>query len=174
MQNIEIKANYPDLDQGRRVCEQVAARFENTYQQIDTYFRVQNGRLKLREFGSPESQLIYYERPNDPSAKLSKYEIFPVQDGDRLKTMLASALGIWQVVRKRREVYWYDVVRIHLDQVENLGNFLEFEGVISASTERTAVAEKVEWLVAQFRIDESDLIELSYSDLLLAGPCREN
>ncbi len=165
MQNIEIKARYDNLEQAKSIALEMSANFEGALHQIDTYFNVRKGRLKLREINFQESQLIFYERPDQIGAKLSQYQIYPVEDAAHLKVILESALGIWCVVEKQRELYLFDEVRIHLDRVKHLGNFLELEGVLSPKTWNTAVKNKVEWLVTQFKISKADLIEVSYSDL---------
>ncbi|MCG8606253.1 class IV adenylate cyclase [bacterium] len=166
MQNIEIKARYRNLESARVIAEGLPTRFEKTYHQTDTYFQVSQGRLKLREFDDDVSQLIYYERPDQPHVKLSQYDIHAVPDPSRVKAMLRTALGVWAVVDKHRDVYWYDEVRIHLDSVKDLGSFLEFEGVISEASQTLSTQEKVEWLIQKFKLEKTDLVEVSYSDLL--------
>lgn len=120
----------------------------------------------MREINQPEHQLIYYERADAAAARLSRYEIYPVTDVEQLKFMLSSALGVWKVVEKQRELYWFEEVRIHLDRVKHLGNFLELEGVINQATSTVSTRKKVDWLMQQFKISGADLIEGSYSDLL--------
>jgi len=165
MENIEIKAAYPDLDVARTVCENLGCRLEATLHQVDTYFSVARGRLKLREIAHQKSQLIYYQRPDQEGPKLSRYEIVAVQNPAELKTMLNLALGVWKVVEKQRELYLYDEVRIHLDRVKSLGNFLEFEGVVQNPGSKSATAEKVDLLISKFGIQPRQLISASYSDL---------
>ena len=169
MQNVEIKARCSDLQAAEETARRLGARFQVRMRQVDTYFRVRRGRLKLREFDRGESQLIYYERPDAPGSRLSDYELVPVADGAALKAALQRALGVRCVVDKRRTLYLYDEVRIHLDQVEGLGAFIELEGVLSPSAARHKVEEKVAWLSAELGIQEADLIAGSYADLLGDG-----
>jgi len=89
-----------------------------------------------------------------------------VEAPKQLKKMLAAALGIWKSVEKQRKVYLFDEVRVHLDKVKSLGNFLEFEGVVSSASDKDKIREKVDWLISQFEIRKNDLIEVSYSDLV--------
>lgn len=166
MQNIEIKAKYENLVEAKNIAQKIGARFEGSLYQIDTYFQVKEGRLKLREIIAQETQLIYYERPNVTGAKLSRYQIYSVENTPQLRSILESALGIWCVVEKQREVYWFEEIRIHLDQVKHLGNFLEFEGLIQEDSIKEKVKEKAENLVSLFRIPTSNLIAASYSDLI--------
>ena len=100
---------------------------ESTFDQVDTYFNVQTGRLKLRQQDSVGDELIFYRRADENSPKLSRYDRIPIVPAHRLGSILAQALGIKTVVRKRRELWRLDNVRIHLDQVEGLGSFVELE-----------------------------------------------
>ncbi len=166
MQNIEIKAAYPDSDAGKRRATEIGARYEATLLQIDTYFSVPHGRLKLREIDGGENQLIFYDRADSSGPKVSEYQICPVADAGLLKATLGPALGIWCVVEKQRDLYLYDEVRIHFDEVRGLGRFIELEGVVSGDANKFDARKKVEFLVAELGIPTSGLVEGSYSDLL--------
>lgn len=166
MQNIEIKARCADLANAKKNAVELGADFGGELHQIDTYFKVNNGRLKLREISGRESELIYYERPNESAARLSNYHIYPVSNPEILKAMLVGALGIWRVVDKRRLLYWFDNIRIHLDYVSGLGSFIEFEGIVESPLQTAEVHKKVDRLLQVFALSLSDLISLSYSDLI--------
>ena len=98
--------------------------------QTDTYYRCTKGRLKLRQFAGGLAELIAYTRPRTiMCARLSQYHVVPVIDADRIHEALLAALGVLVVVEKVRELSLYKNVRIHLDEVERLGSFLEFEAV---------------------------------------------
>jgi len=165
MQNIEIKAKYPSPEKGIVLAKSLGASDEGILHQIDTYFNVDRGRLKLREINDSEFQLIHYERPDEDGPKTSSYSIVPVPDPQALKAVLGQAIGIWKVVEKRRQLFLYDEVRIHLDHVTGLGDFLEFEGVIQHDASKDATHAKVEWLVNQFGLTSQDLLSGSYSDM---------
>jgi len=166
MQNIEIKARCDDLGAAKAIAENLGAHFEGVLHQVDTYFKVSRGRLKLREINSRESQLIYYQRPDDLGPKVSSYQIYPIQNPVDLKAILESALGIWRVIEKTRELYWLDGVRIHFDRVSGLGNFIEFEGIVQAADEKNKVETKVRELIAAFNIPAAARVNGSYSDLI--------
>ncbi|MFQ5648927.1 MAG: class IV adenylate cyclase [bacterium] len=168
MENIEIKAKYPDLELGKRLAEEIGARFQGMLHQIDTYFSVRQGRLKLREINSEESQLIYYERADKSGLRTSIYHIYPVQEVTLLRSLLGAALGISTVVEKKRELYVFDEVRIHLDRVVGLGSFLEFEGRVIDGRARPEVQKKVERLLTHFGIPATNLIAGSYADLIVS------
>ncbi len=166
MENIEIKARFPDREKGIALAKSLGASDEGTLHQIDTYFNVNRGRLKLREIDGVEFQLIYYERPDEHGPKTSRYEIVPVSDPQAFKAVLDHAIGIWKVVEKKRELFLLDEVRIHLDRVTGLGDFLEFEGVIQSEEMRNATQAKVERLTHQFGLAPTDFVRGSYSDLI--------
>ena len=103
MRNIELKARLNDLPAARRVADALATQQLGIQDQIDTYFRCTNGRLKLRQIGGQTAQLIWYVRPSDPRPKASDYHIVAVPQPDALIAALRAAMGIVNVVRKRHE-----------------------------------------------------------------------
>src|SRR5687767_6164013 len=129
--NLEIKAVCPDLLVARAAAIRLAGPVADILNQVDTYFHVPAGRLKLREINNASAELIFYDRPDAPDVRISRYHIAPVADAAAMRALLAAALGVRAVVRKRRELLWYANVRIHLDAVENLGDFVELEAVLS-------------------------------------------
>jgi adenylate cyclase, class 2 len=120
-QNLELKAR--DLDPARSLgtCESLGAEDLGMLFQRDTYFKVQQGRLKLREEPGVEAHLIAYERPDLPDQKESRYRIVPTRYPDELRDALSTALGIWIVVSKARRLFILDGIRIHLDRLTSLG-----------------------------------------------------
>lgn len=166
MENIEIKARYSDLERARQICRDLMCTFEGVLQQTDTYFHIPCGRLKLREINNCTAQLIFYERPDASGPKSSRYEIAPVKEPEAMKRLLQQSLGIWRIISKRRELYLYDEVRIHLDAVAGLGNFVELEGVLTTGGDRKSTQQKVEFLIRKLAISEAQLVPQSYSDLL--------
>jgi adenylate cyclase class 2 len=170
VQNVEIKAHCSDPDRIRKILEQHQADFKGTDHQIDTYFQVPDGRLKLRE-GSIENNLIFYQRPDQANAKVSDIALTPITSSEQageLKQLLSQALGQLVVVDKKREIYFIDNVKFHIDEVKGLGNFVEIEAI----SERDAFT--TEDLYAQCRkymdlldIQDSELAKASYSDMLL-------
>src|ERR1700733_6273199 len=121
--NVEIKARCPDPEFVRRFLLSNNAEFKGIDNQTDTYFKVNKGRLKLRE-GNIENNLIYYERNNMAGPKDSHFDLVKVQDAVTLKRVLTLSLGIKVIVRKRREIYYIDNVKFHIDNVPGLGSFV--------------------------------------------------
>lgn len=164
--NIEIKARTNNQDFIRNILKERKADFKGIDHQIDTYFNTSSGKLKYRQ-GNIENALVYYERENKTGPKQSKTHLFQTND-TQLRKLLKEALGVLVVVDKKREIYFIDNIKFHLDIVNNLGTFVEIE---ARDTEGTLGKDKLlkqcqEYLKA-FDIKESDLIPISYSDLLL-------
>src|SRR5205814_10216766 len=124
--NVEIKARCSHPDLIRNYLKEHKAEFKGTDHQTDTYFNVNNGRLKLRE-GNIENNLIFYHRPDRPGAKESHFQLVKVADSAGLKKVLSESLGIKAVIEKKRDIYFIGNVKFHIDEVEGLGNFAEIE-----------------------------------------------
>src|SRR3989344_860785 len=126
--NVEIKARCNNHEKIRGILISKDADFKGIDHQIDTYFKVPDGRLKLRE-GNIENYLIFYEREDKEGPKQSNVNLFEVQPNSPLKDILTNALGILAVVDKQREIYFIDNVKFHIDTVKNLGTFVEIEAI---------------------------------------------
>jgi len=166
MVNVEIKARCDDQERIREILKSRNALFQGTDHQTDTYFKVNHGRLKLRE-GNIENSLIYYKRRNIERPK--KSEVILTKDpAPSLKTILSKALGILVVIDKDREIYFIDNVKFHVDTVKNLGPFIEIEAIDEDGTIGEAkLLEQCKFYLDLFKIPEQNLISNSYSDLLL-------
>jgi predicted adenylyl cyclase CyaB len=164
--NIEIKARVHDFILLREKAESLSDVPVELIHQEDTFFHTPQGRLKLRQLGPDQGQLIYYERQDAAGPKRSDYFITLTAEPVTLKQVLAASLGIRGVVRKQRWLYWLNHTRIHLDQVEGLGTFMELEVMLQpgqSPEEGALIAAKI---MDQLDIDQSDLIEGAYIDLL--------
>ena len=166
MENIEIKASCRDLASAEKAAEAAGAGFAGFLRQTDTYFQTAHGRLKLREIAGQRAQLIFYARADSPGPRTSAYQIYPVEDSDALKELLAQALQIHKVVEKERKLYLYDEVRIHFDIVKGIGNFIELEGVRHCGDDYEAVDRKVRYLIDILKIESAHLVPQSYADLV--------
>jgi adenylate cyclase, class 2 len=168
MPNIEIKAKYPDLSKARRIAKSLNARFKSRDRQVDTYFQTNTGRLKLRESNRGYAELIPYQRPDQKGPKTCHYAIIPVKEPRKVKALMQSLLGIDVVVEKQREIFLKENVRIHLDEVMNLGNFLEFEAVFRNDSPQNRKAErmKIGKLLRVFEVTPGSLLKNSYRELV--------
>lgn len=168
MENIELKATYPDLAMGEAAAQKLGAEFRGTLRQTDTYFHARHGRLKLRVLeGAPDGELIAYQRDDEARARTSRYEVIPIADAAAARRGLAGALGVRVIVTKRRDLWIWKNVRIHLDCVEHLGNFVEFEAVMGESGHKEEGRRLVGDLARLFGIAPGDVQRYSYAELLM-------
>jgi adenylate cyclase, class 2 len=169
MPNIELKAHYPKLPRAREIAIELNAEPLWKDEQIDTYFITRAGKLKLRESKLNGSELIPYVKVDKAGLMRSDYTRLPVANPELTKSLLNSLLGIKLSVKKQREVFLRGNIRIHLDEVENLGSFIEFEAVFEEDTPEVQSAErkKVYDLMKLFEISPGDVLDSSYPELLL-------
>jgi predicted adenylyl cyclase CyaB len=166
--NLELKARDRDPALSLRVCRELGAEDKGTLVQRDTYFEVPRGRLKLREEPEATATLIAYERPDLVGNKESRYRLVEVAEPAELRESLAAVLGIAVVVGKTRRLFIYEGVRIHLDRVDDLGDFIEFEGVAADGDDPGRFTDLLGSLRESFDVRDADLVRESYSDLLRA------
>lgn len=165
--NIEIKAKCVAHERIRKILIDRGADFQGTDHQIDTYFKVNLGRLKLRE-GNIENYLIYYDREDIEGPKRSNVILYKTVNDPSLKEILSNALGIFVVVDKKREIYFIENVKFHIDTVNDLGVFLEIEAINGEGNKgEKKLREQCKFYIDLFKIQQKDLISVSYSDLLL-------
>ena len=165
--NVEIKARCRQPERVRRYLLDHNADFKGVDEQADTYFNVPNGRLKLRE-GNIENNLIFYERNNQQGPKNSHFHLVKIEDASGLKDVLAKSNGIKIVVKKKREIYYIDNVKFHIDEVPGLGSFAEIEaGNVLADLTQDQLQQQCDFYMSELEIRQEDLIENSYSDMLM-------
>lgn len=165
--NVEIKARCQDADFIRTYLLSHNADFVGTDEQTDTYFNVPHGRLKLRE-GNIENNLIYYERSNQAGPKDSHFQLVKINDAAGLKEVLVKANGVKVVVKKKREIYYINNVKFHIDEVPGLGSFVEIEaGNLNADYTKQQLTQQCDHYLKAFCINPVDLVAVSYSDMLL-------
>jgi adenylate cyclase class IV len=193
VRNLEVKARavqgFPPL---RRVLEERGGKLQWVRQQVDTFYRVPAGRLKLREEYEDDrlssAQLIPYFRPDQPDPKESSYVVIPVAAPDALRELLDRMLGVKGVVRKTRE-FWLlygDSLRVHLDTVEGLGEFVEIEAILGLATPTSGSvptlgalspaefaalqSSRTAQLVTDLYIEAEHLIGTAYLEMLTPPP----
>lgn len=168
--NIEFKARTFDLEQQEKKLLVLQPDFIGMDHQVDTYFNIVNGRLKLRE-GNIENALIWYDRPDTAGAKASRILLYQHKPDPALKSILIKLHGIKVIVEKRRKIYFIKNVKFHFDEVPGLGTFLEVEAI-----DRTGdigierLQEDCDRFAALFGIKPQDYISCSYSDMIKI-PC---
>lgn len=165
--NVEIKARCADPEKAEFVLMQEQAVFIGLDHQVDTYFNIPEGRMKLRE-GNIEHSLIFYKRENQEGPKTSEVNLYQPPRDPALKSLLENSMGVLVVVDKHRKIFFIDNVKFHIDQVEKLGSFIEIEAI---DTDGSIGMEKLQKQCKQFmqllNIKTEELIAVSYSDMLL-------
>ncbi len=164
---IEIKARSKEHGKVRDILKREKADFRGTDHQVDTYFNVKSGRLKLRE-GNIENHLIFYDRENKKGPKQSDVMLYVTGPESSLKEILTKSLGILVVVDKMREIYFMGNVKFHLDTVEGLGEFVEIEAIDDkGDIGREKLLAQCRHYMELHNISEKDLVTGSYSDMLM-------
>ncbi len=164
--NIEIKARCCNVDKIREILKQNNADFKGVDNQKDTYFKSNYGRLKLRE-GNIENSLIFYDREDKSSSKESKVILYKSNDSNTLKDIFMKSVGVKIIVEKKREIYFIDNVKFHIDSVAKLGEFIEIEAIGSEGVGKSQLESQCDYYLKLFNIQQQDLISNSYSDMLM-------
>jgi predicted adenylyl cyclase CyaB len=164
--NVEIKARVADLAALTRRVEAIADQGPTIIDQEDTFFNSPSDRLKLRTFSDSKGELIFYERPNLHEPRECRYTRIDISAPDALRRILSRSLGVRGVVRKRRRLYLTGRTRIHLDDVEHLGHYVELEVVLTDEQDEEYGANVARDLMRRLGITEQDLVDKAYIDLL--------
>ncbi len=169
IQNIEIKAKSSNHAKVRAILKANGAVAHGTDHQIDTYFQVNHGRLKLRE-GNIENNLIHYQRANQAGPKSSEIILFKSHPESSLKSLLTAALGVLTLVDKQREIYFIDHVKFHIDTVVGLGEYVEIEVIdTTGEIDIKRLETQCKYYKELLEIKDHDLVSESYSDLIMNG-----
>jgi adenylate cyclase class 2 len=165
--NLEIKAIDADPEATFAAALRLGAEDQGMLRQRDTYFHAVQGRLKLREAPPRPAELIAYARAERAGPKVSLYRVVPVADHVALIDALADSLGVRVVVEKVRRLLLWRNVRIHLDRVADLGDFVEIEAIATSPGGLEVERDRVEELRAALGITEERLVALGYADLVI-------
>ncbi|MBV9604646.1 MAG: cytidine deaminase [Solirubrobacterales bacterium] len=166
--NVELKARDPNPEVTAARCLNLGAVAAGTLRQRDVYFRARHGRLKLRIQEEGAGELIAYHRPDGTEARKSTYVRAPAPA--EVGEALDAALGTTVVVTKHRQLLLWEGVRIHLDEVDGLGSFVEFEAVLPDAGDLETARAKVARLRSELGIESDALVAVGYADLLLDDP----
>ena len=164
--NVELKAKAQDFASQRNLAEELSCGKAKFLEQIDVFFNVPEGRLKLRELSPDHGELIYYRRPNQREKKVSNYSIVKSDQPKMLASILSDAYGVCGIVRKRRWLYIVGQTRIHFDDVDDLGYFIELEVVLNEGQTVDEAELVAEFFKRKLGIRDEDLISSAYLDLI--------
>ncbi len=163
--NLELKARVEDLESLRERLRATGAALQGVEPQEDRYFQVATGRLKLRVSSLDGAHLVAYLRPEDGDFRTSRFQRLPVSDPEGLAATLSEMLGSGPRVVKTREVWWWRELRIHLDAVESLGEFVEFEARLDLIGDADAASERLDQLCTALGISATAGIRASYGEM---------
>ena len=164
--NIEIKARLANFEDTARIARQLSGADPELIAQEDIFFPCPEGRLKLRNFSPERAELIYNQRSDQFGPKTSHYQITPTSDPAGLRDALTAAYGVRAVVRKTRLLFLVGRTRIHLDRVDDLGDFLELEVVLTDNDAIESGQAEAHDLMSKLGVNAEDLIPDAYVDLL--------
>ncbi|MGH7551287.1 MAG: class IV adenylate cyclase [Gemmatimonadota bacterium] len=164
--NLELKASVHDLGETRERVRIAGARLQGTERQVDRYFQVSGGHVKLRQSSLDGAHLVVYRRPEAGVVREARFHRLPVSDPDGLAGTLTALLGAGATVEKAREVWWWEDVRIHLDQVDGLGSFVEFEARMDRIGDRTEADRRIASLRERLGIESEDVVNRSYEEMI--------
>ena len=168
--NIEVKIPVADLDRLRDAAIALGATSVGIEEQTDRYYELVGGRrVKLRTRASGAAELIRYDRPETGGVRASDYEVTPVRDQETRLCLVPSEPAV-AIVHKRREVLLLENVRIHLDDVERLGAFLELEAVVDREHDDGACHRQVAALLDALGLAAAEPIRASYGELIRDAP----
>jgi predicted adenylyl cyclase CyaB len=168
LKNLELKAKYEDHRAAKKILKELNASYRGVLIQRDVYFNIPKGRLKLRSINNTSHELIYYNRADVKGKRLSFYFIEKIAHPEKTEKLLTEIQGKLVTVRKRRLLYIFENVRIHLDTVNGLGKFIELEAVIKTKKDAEGAKGKLNMLIRKLNISRSNTIAGSYSGLMLA------
>ncbi len=166
LENLELKARCHDLSAAHDKAITIASQWQWRRVQSDTYFAVPEGKMKLREVEDAAAELITYHRPAQAHAKYSAYQIYRTEAAESLINTLKNLFPVEMVIRKTRTLFLWKEVRIHLDEVEGLGDYIEFEAVITNHAGRDQARTHLKQLQIAFDISVEDLCAVGYYELL--------
>ena len=169
MKNIELKVKVPNFHKVIKLLKKLGAKRQHSLEQIDTYFHSPCGRLKTREINQQSQELIYYQRPDLRESKISTYKVITLNPAELelTKNILGRLYQKWIIVKKNRDLWLFKHTRVHLDNVQKLGYFIELETVANEIDIRSARREH-NAIIRELQLLHFKRISHSYSDLLAA------
>lgn len=164
--NVEFKARCARPDEIVQRLVDLGAQHHGRDVQIDVYYQAAKGRLKLRR-GELENNVIHYDRTDGPGPKESHVSLVPLGAERVLDDLLDAALDRDIVVTKRRDIFWLDNVKFHLDSVTDLGSFVEVEAIdYDGDRGSDALRAQCQEYMTFLGIRDEELEDRSYSDML--------
>ena len=168
--NIEIKAILREpAAVEKRIKQFTGNDISAVLHQTDTFYRSPFGRIKIRGINNNSTELIFYNRTNSAEVRKCRYYRFKLYFPKITKGLFKTFFGTRGKVEKERRLYFYGNTRIHIDRVNNLGSFIEFEYVVDEIHQEEKGYEVVNELMNNLGIKDEDVLSVSYIDMLIGG-----
>jgi len=159
---VELRARCKNIAVVRKRLLEIGARSLDVFCQVDTYFNVPNGEMRLSVINGGKGILVY--RPQEHTGSASEVFLTEIRNPGELAALLKAALGIKCVVHRTREAYSWRDTSIYLDKISGLGGFVELQAKVSEGGEEKAPA--LLEALQRLGISEASLIRKSYSELI--------
>lgn len=164
--NLEIKIRVDSFD---KIKEKLTDYYSDVLKQKDTYYVVNDGRLKLRQEEGNVGYFIRYYRDNLLSEKISKYYTYNIPNIEEFDLIFNNAMEIEVIVEKERTLYLYKNTRIHLDKIVGLPElkslYVEIEVVINNEEDKKS-NELMEELLIMMDLKNSEVIAVGYREII--------
>ena len=164
MQSIEWKAEIRDPSIVRALVKRMGGVHASTVLHCDTYYRVIDGTLLKREIEGEASEFIHYLRPAGVRPRHTRFTLYSEEQA--AERFGAKPIPVWVIVEKRREVWVLDGVRVHLDEVEDLGRFVELEVLVTPDQSVSACEAKIARLRTALGPFVGEPVSKGYAELL--------
>ncbi|MCQ2973698.1 MAG: class IV adenylate cyclase [Bacteroidales bacterium] len=154
---IEIKARCNNPERIKSILKTVEAQYQGCNHETDSYLKENSQILKLRERDNKVTIFKYSEETT--TSKLCEQV-----SNHLMKELLIKTCGLDKVVTKFREIYVIDNVKIYIDKVEGLGNFVEIEASDDYENQDSTL-QKCKFYLSLLGIKDRDIIPFSYFDI---------
>jgi len=186
---VEVKIPIENRTSVEEALHRIGAQRLNSETQVDVYFdhparafHETDEALRLRsrhpdvEGDEPDNTIpspyeMTYKGPKLESRSKSRVELsVQISNIDSARSILES-LGFKHVatISKRRVFYTVDSITISVDDVEDVGLFLELERVVTSRGDMNPALDMIFNLIERLGLDSNSSIRTSYLELFLQG-----
>ncbi|MBC5991399.1 class IV adenylate cyclase [Pontibacter cellulosilyticus] len=164
--DITIKARCDNPAEVESILLGLNATYQGQDVQTDTYYESEYGKLKHRQ-GNIENVLIHYNRTRLEEAHQTEVLLYLKNPSAATVAAVCQGKRILGQVKKRRKIFFIDNVKFHLDQIQDLGTFVEIEAIdLEGSVGTEVLQQQCDYYKEMLQIQDEDIITSAYTDLL--------